>query len=197
MKPKLVGITGGIGVGKSLVAHIFQILGTPIYNADNEAKYLLNNDVLLKEQMINTFGKESYEQGLLNRNYLAQVVFNSQEKLAQLNALVHPRVQVDFDNWCTKHQNNDYVMKEAALLYETGGYKLLDKMIVVDTPLELRIHSIKQRDSFRSEQEIKNIIQKQLSNDEKVKKADFVVQNDEKELVITQVLSIHNQLIQK
>lgn len=197
MKPKLVGITGGIGVGKSLVAHIFEILGTPIYNADNQAKYLLNNDSLLKEQIIDTFGKESYEEGLLNRKYLAQVVFNSQEKLAQLNALVHPRVQVDFDNWCTKHQNHSYLMKEAALLYETGGYKLLDYMIVVDTPLALRVQRIKQRDSFRSEEEIKNIIEKQLSNDQKVKKADFVVQNDEKKLVIPQVLSIHNQLIKK
>lgn len=197
MTPQLVGITGGIGVGKSLVARIFLTLGTPIYNADNRAKYLLNNDSLLQKQIIDTFGKESYEEGLLNRNYLAKVVFNSQEKLNQLNALVHPRVQIDFDNWCLKYQDSPYLIKEAALLYETGAYKRLDKMIVVDASLELRIHRIKQRDSFRSEAEIKNIIQKQLSNDEKVKKADFVVQNDEKELVITQVLSIHNQLIEK
>ncbi len=197
MKPLLIGITGGIGVGKSLVAHIFEVLGTPIYNADNQAKFLLNNDLTLKQNIINAFGEESYQDEQLNRDHIAKIVFNNQEKLNLLNSIVHPCVDQDFQQWCNKYQNTPYLLKEAALLYETGGYQKLDYMIVVDAPLELRIQRIRQRDPFRSEEEVKNIIQKQMPNEDKVSKADFVLLNDEKNMVIQQILTIHQQFLKK
>lgn len=193
----LIGITGGIGVGKSLVSHIFEILKVPVYNADNQARWLLNHNSILQDKIINTFGEKSYQNNQFNRDHIAKIVFNNQEKLNELNNIVHPCVDQNFNQWCDKYQDVPYVLKEAALLYETGGYQKLDYMIVVDTPLDLRIQRIRQRDPFRSEEEVKNIINKQMPNEDKVEKANFVVLNDEKNMVIQQVLDINNQLLKK
>ncbi|HCB47151.1 MAG TPA: dephospho-CoA kinase, partial [Algoriphagus sp.] len=139
-KPKLVGITGGIGSGKSTVAKIFEILGIPVYYADDKAKSLMNHDSELKEQIIQEFGEESYNsEGDLNRKYLASTVFSDPEKVKKINSLVHPAVGRDFETWASI-QSTSYVLKEAALIFETGGEKKLDAVINVSSPLKIRVN---------------------------------------------------------
>ncbi len=194
-KKMLIGITGGIGSGKSTVAKIFNILGIPVYSADDRAKWLMANDSDLKGQIISNFGEESYfEDGSLNRNYLASQVFNDEEKVSIINSLVHPAVKKDFEKWASK-QNSPYVLKEAALLFETGSYKDLDKVINVSAPLKIRINRILLRDPQRSENQINDIINKQLPDEEKNLKADFVIKNSDNRLLIPQVMEIHRELL--
>jgi dephospho-CoA kinase len=194
-KKMLIGITGGIGSGKSTVAKIFNILGIPIYSADDRAKWLMANDTDLKDQIISSFGKESYfEDGSLNRSYLASRVFNDEEKVSIINSLVHPAVKKDFEKWVLK-QNSPYVLKEAALLFETGSYMDLDKVINVSAPLKIRINRIMLRDPQRSENQINDIINKQLPDEEKNLKADFVIKNSDNRLLIPQVMQIHQLLL--
>jgi dephospho-CoA kinase len=194
-KPILVGITGGIGSGKSTVAKIFSILGIPIYYADDRAKWLMANDSDLKKQIQENFGSESYtEGGILNRAFLASKVFSDEEKVKIINGLVHPAVKLDFENWA-KAQNSSYVLKEAALLFETGSYKDLDKVINVSSPIRIRISRVLMRDLHRNEKQVNDIIDKQLPDEEKNKLADFVVKNTDNKMLIPQVLEIHNQLL--
>jgi len=155
-KPITVGITGGIGSGKTLICKLFAILGTPIYNADNRAKELINSTLI--EPITKAFGSESYENGVLNRAYIAKLVFTNQIQLDLLNSIVHPAVAVDFENWVSTHNNSEYVLKEAALLVETGSYKQLDKLIVITAPYQLRVERVKKRDAFRSVQQLTNSI---------------------------------------
>ena len=134
-KPLGIGVTGGIGTGKSLVCKIFAVLGAPIYDADARAKQLMTVDKILVDQIKARFGRSSYHpDGSLNRDLLSREVFQDPLKLAQLNQLVHPRVAVDSENWLRENENSPYVVKEAALLYESGAYKSLDKIIVVTAP---------------------------------------------------------------
>lgn len=194
-KPLLVGITGGIGSGKSTVARIFSILGIPIYYADDRAKWLMANDPKLKKQIMDHFGNESYsEDGILNRAFLATKVFADEEKVKIINSLVHPAVRLDFENW-SNAQNSHYVLKEAALLFETGSYKDLDKVINVSTPIKIRISRVLMRDPHRNEKQINDIIDKQLPDEEKNKLADFIIKNTDNKMLIPQVLEIHNQLL--
>lgn len=194
-KPLLVGITGGIGSGKSTVARIFSILGIPIYNADDRAKWLMANDPKLKKQIMDHFGSESYsEDGNLNRAFLATKVFADEEKVKIINSLVHPPVRLDFENW-SNEQNSHYVLKEAALLFETGSYKDLDKVINVSCPIKIRISRVLMRDPHRNEKQVNDIIDKQLPDEEKNKLADFVIKNTDNKMLIPQVLEIHNQLL--
>ncbi|TAD99774.1 MAG: dephospho-CoA kinase [Bacteroidetes bacterium] len=190
-----IGITGGIGTGKSTVCLIFRQLGTPIYDADQRAKWLMTNNKLLKEEIIEHFGNESYlPNGELNRGYLANQVFQDQQKVALLNALVHPKVGQDMKNWANQQKKN-YVLKEAALMIESGSYKELDKIILVDAPLDIRLKRIQKRDPQRTEQEILGIIAKQMPEEEKRKVADFIVLNDQTQLLIPQVLNLHKQFL--
>jgi dephospho-CoA kinase len=194
-KPFLVGITGGIGSGKSTVARIFSILGIPIYYADERAKWLMANDPELKKQILNNFGSESYsEEGVLNRAFLASKVFSDEEKVKIINALVHPAVGADFEKWA-HDQNSPYVLKEAALLFETGSYKDLDKVINVSSPIKIRISRVLMRDPHRNEKQVNDIIDKQLPDEEKNKLADFVIKNTDNKMLIPQVLEIHKQLL--
>lgn len=194
-KPFLVGITGGIGSGKSTACRIFSILGVPIYYADDRAKWLMANDEDLKAGIISNFGQESYNaDGSLNRTYLASVVFADEKKTAIINGLVHPTVKGDFENWASK-QRAAYVLKEAALLFESGSYQDLDKIINVSAPLKTRITRVLMRDRHRSEQQVNEIIDKQLSDEEKNQKADYVIKNSENKLLIPQVLEIHKKLL--
>jgi dephospho-CoA kinase len=194
-KPLLVGITGGIGSGKSTVAHIFSILGIPIYYADDRAKWLMANDPKLKKQIMDHFGSESYsEDGILNRAFLATKVFADEEKVMIINSLVHPAVRLDFENW-SNSQNSHYVLKEAALLFETGSYKDLDKVINVSCPIKIRISRVLMRDPHRNEKQVNDIIDKQLPDEEKNKLADFIIKNTDNKMLIPQVLEIHNQLL--
>ncbi len=196
-KPLQVGITGGIGSGKSLICKIFAVLGVPVYEADSRAKAIYVQNLQLKKQIIEEFGQESYlPDGQLNRKHLAAQVFTNGDKVALLNSLVHPRVAKDFTAWLSAHTYYPYVIKEAALLFESGSYKSLDKIITVFTPLDLRIQRIAARDTHRTPQEIQAIIGKQLSEEDKMQKADYVLLNDEKHLIIPQVLALHRQFIE-
>jgi dephospho-CoA kinase len=194
-KPLLVGITGGIGSGKSTVAKIFSILGIPIYYADDRAKWLMAYDPELKNQIKDNFGSESYsEEGILNREFLASKVFSDEAKVKTINALVHPAVKTDFEKWANQ-QVSPYVIKEAALLFETGSFKDLDKVINVSSPLKIRISRVLMRDPHRNEKQVNDIIDKQLPDEEKNKLADYVIKNTYNKLLIPQVLEIHNQLL--
>lgn len=193
-RPLLIGITGGIGSGKSTVCRIFQILGIPIYSADDRAKWLMANDPELKAGISNAFGTESYlEDGRVNRAFLAEKVFSDPERVKQINALVHPVVGKDFQTWA-ENQNTSYILKEAALLFETDSYRALDKTINVSSPLKIRVARILMRDPHRSEAQINHIIDQQMPDDEKNEKADFVIKNTDNKLLIPQVLDIHHKL---
>lgn len=194
-KPLLIGLTGGIGSGKSTVAKIFSILGIPIYYADVRAKWLMAFDEDLKNQILNNFGPESFtEEGKLNRNYLAEKVFSDHEKVKIINSLVHPAVKMDFEKWSSQ-QNSPYVLKEAALLFETGSFKELEKTINVSAPLKVRVTRVLLRDPNRTEKQVNDIIDKQIPDEEKNQRADFVIKNADNKLLIPQVLEIHRQLL--
>jgi dephospho-CoA kinase len=188
-----IGITGGIGSGKSVVARLFATLGVPVYDSDSRAKWVMAHDAVLREQLQAAFGANTYDDtGQLNRPYLAQVAFNDATQLARLNALVHPRVGEDFATWTAVQAAADYpyILKEAALLYESGAYRNLDSIITVFAPPEVRAARVLQRDAHRSATEVQAIMGKQLSEEEKLQRADYVVYNDDSQLVIPQVLTL-------
>ncbi len=191
-----IGITGGIGSGKSLVCKIFASLGVPIYDADSRAKSIMTTDGILVQQIKKEFGSLSYyEDGRLNREYLSSAVFNDAHKLKRLNELVHPRVGADSERWVEENVTHPYLLREAALLFESGSFKKCDKIIVVTAPEALRVKRVLHRDKQRTEQEVIAIIHNQMTEEEKVKRADFVIHNDETELVVLQVLKLHEQFI--
>jgi dephospho-CoA kinase len=191
-QPVQIGITGGIGSGKSLVCRIFHVLGVPVYDADSRAKKLMTTDGILINQIKKEFGTLSYyEDGTLNRELLGKNVFNNPEMLAKLNSLVHPRVALDYNQWTQEQSGVKYCLKEAALLFEAGSYQSLDKIIVVAAPDELRIKRVLQRDRHRNRADVEKIINNQMPQEEKIKKADFVINNNETELVVPQVLKLH------
>lgn len=193
--PLQVGITGGIGSGKSLVSHIFKLLGVPIYDADSRAKSIMTTDGILVSQIKKEFGVLSYRaDGSVNREYLAEHVFSDPKKLKRLNELVHPRVGVDFKRWA-EEQRTPYVLKEAALLFEAGSNKALDKIIVVSAPEELRIKRVLQRDRHRTAEHVRDIIRNQLKEEEKLKLSDYIIVNDGSSPVIPQVLELHKQFL--
>jgi dephospho-CoA kinase len=195
-RPLQIGITGGIGSGKSLISKIFAVLGIPVYDADSHAKELMTTDGILVSGIKKEFGDLSYHtNGALNREYLAQHVFTNEEKLKVLNALVHPRVAADYDHWVKQQAEVPYVLKEAALLFEAASHKALDKIIVVSAPVELRIKRVLKRDAHRSVEQIKAIVEKQMPEDEKLKRADYIVVNDETQLVTSQVISLHEKFL--
>jgi dephospho-CoA kinase len=188
-----IGITGGIGSGKSVVARLFATLGVPVYDSDSRAKWVMAHDVVLREQLQAAFGTETYDaEGQLNRPYLAQVAFNDAAQLARLNGLVHPRVGEDFATWTAAQAaaGYPYILKEAALLYESGAYRSLDGIITVFAPLEVRTARVLRRDAHRSASEVQAIMAKQLSEEEKLQRADHVVYNDDSQLVLPQVLTL-------
>ena len=192
--PLQIGITGGIGSGKTLICKIFHSLGIPIYDADSRAKILMTTDGILVEQIKKEFGMLSYnEDGSLNRKYLGQIAFDQKLKLEKLNQLVHPRVAKDYEEWVSTHQHFPYVIKEAALLFESGSYKGLDKIVAVSASEQIRMKRVLQRDTHRTEKDVENIFGNQLPENEKLKRADFVIINDETRLVIPQVLELHER----
>lgn len=191
-----IGVTGGIGSGKSLVCKIFQSLGVPVYDADSRAKSLMGTDEILKSAILKEFGESSYlPDGTFNRSHIGEIVFKNSVKLRVLNALVHPRIAVDYDTWVEQYRTTRYVIKEAALLFETNSYRALDKTIVVHSQESIRIRRVLQRDSHRSEEQLREIMQKQMPEDEKLKMANFIIVNDETQLVIPQVLKLHHIFI--
>jgi dephospho-CoA kinase len=188
-----IGITGGIGSGKSTVANIFEVLGIPVYYADAAAKRLMNEDEELKQKIKQQFGDEVYKNGKLNKKYLADIVFASPEKLALLNALVHPATLKDADNWMQK-QTTPYTLKEAALIFESGAQQNLDYVIGVTAPAPLRILRTMQRDGITREEVIARM-DKQMEETIKMKLCDFVIKNDEQEMLLPQVIQLHEKLL--
>ena len=191
-----IGVTGGIGSGKTTVCKIFETLGIPVYYADERAKWLMVNNPDLVQSIINLFGSEAYlPDGALNRAYIAQIVFNDSNLLKELNQLVHPAVQKDSVHWHELQKNVSYTLKEAALLFETGSYKLLDRIITVYAPETVRIARVQKRDNTTVEA-IKARMDKQLPDAFKIENADYVIHNYEDHSLIKQVLEIHKELLQ-
>jgi len=193
-----IGITGGIGSGKTTVCKIFEVLGIPVFYADPEAKNIMVKDELLIAGIKETFGEESYfSDGTLNNKHIAGIVFNDEAELKKLNALVHPAVFRGFDAWEKQiPASTPYTLKEAALLFESGSYKMCDINILVTAPLEVKINRVMQRDGISAEQ-VKARMDKQLSDEEKVKLADYSIINDEKSSIIEQVYTLHKQFLEK
>lgn len=189
-----VGLTGGIGSGKTHIAGLFLKLNIPVYNSDNRGKYLMSNDEAVKKQLIDAFGPETFCKGELNRNFLAKQVFNDSSKLTTINQIVHPAVKIDYENWLHTNSNKPYTIKEAAILIESGAYKDCDKLIVVTAPLDVRIKRIEKRDNMTPD-EINSRIAKQISDEERLKYANYVVNNDGIMLVDKQIIEIHKQLL--
>ena len=190
-----IGITGGIGSGKSTVAKVFEVLGIPVYYADEEAKRIMNEDALLKEQLIQHFGPATYPGGKLDRKYLAGIVFKDPAKLELLNSLVHPATIRDGEAWMQR-QTTPYAIKEAALIFESGSQSHLDYVIGVSAPDALRIHRTIQRDHITREEVVARM-NRQIKQVIKMRLCDFVVVNDEQSAVIPQVLSLHEHLLEK
>lgn len=202
MTPLQIGVTGGIGSGKSVVCRVFTALGVPVYDADTRAKWLTNHDPALRTSILELLGPEAYisdsvgqQPTIYNREWVASQVFTNPALLAQLNALVHPRVMADTEIWVEQHATYPYLIKEAALMRAAGDHNSLDKVIVVTAPVDLRIARIRQRDPHRSETDIRNIIDRQVSDADRLRLADYVVRNDETELVLPQVLRLHEAFL--
>ncbi len=190
-----VGLTGGIGSGKSTVARVFEVLGIPVYYADEATRQLMNTDEILKKEIINNFGEESYSNGQLNRPYIASIVFNDKEKLELLNALTHPATIRHANAWM-QQQTSPYVIKEAALIFESGSAENLDYVIGVSAPKPLRIQRVMERDHISAE-EVQKRMSRQLSEEMKMKLCDFVLVNNDSDLLTPQVLALHEQLLKK
>jgi len=193
-----IGLTGGIGSGKTTVAKVFEVLGIPVYYADDAAKRLMNTDETLKKQIKNLFGESVYSGGILNRKQLAALVFNDPEKLELLNMLVHPVTISDAEKWMQQQalsgEHPPYTVKEAALIFESGAGQNLDYVIGVTAPAPLRILRTMQRDGIDREGVIARM-DKQMDETIKMKLCDFVIKNDEQEMLLPQVLDLHKELL--
>ncbi|MFA7444766.1 MAG: dephospho-CoA kinase [Flavobacteriaceae bacterium] len=172
---KIIGLTGGIGSGKSTVASYFQELGVPVYIADTEAKKIMEEAETI-EQVQKLFEENVIVEGKLDRKKIASIVFNNPEKLEQLNQVIHPRVKQDFKNWLKKHQQHRFVIKEVAILFETGSEKEFDAIILVTAPEKIRIERVMQRDKV-TEAQVMERIKNQLSDQEKINKSSFIIKN--------------------
>ncbi|MDZ7607792.1 MAG: dephospho-CoA kinase [Cyclobacteriaceae bacterium] len=194
--PVAVGITGGIGSGKSVVCHIFSLLGVPVYYADVQAKTITETDPTVIKSINSEFGAEAFsEDGTLNRRYLADIAFHNPEKLSRLNKIIHPAVEKDFRSWIKTHYSAPFVIKEAALLLESGSYKNLDFIIVVFSTEGQRISRIMARDKHRTLADIKAIMSRQTDDAAKFAVSHFRIDNTGTKLLIPQVLKIHEFLV--
>ena len=188
-----VGLTGGIGAGKSTVAHIFEVLGIPVYHADQEAKRLMQTNPVLIEKIRMAFSDKAYADGILDRKFLSSVVFNDKEQLEMLNSIVHPFTIQDGKDWMKK-QTSPYAIKEAALIFESGSQGEFDSIIGVFSPTTLRIHRTIQRDQVEREK-VLHRMEKQLDESIKMKLCDHVLINNEQTLLIPQVIDLHEKMM--
>jgi dephospho-CoA kinase len=189
-----VGITGGIGSGKTIVCKIFEVLGIPVYNADFHAKSLMEKSPEISNGLARLFGPSIIANGKIDRKKLAQIIFSNTDALAAVNDLVHPEVRKDFIKWVDKMPGQDYIIEEAAILFESGAYKLLDFNITVSAPEEMRISRVMERDNVSRESVISRI-NNQMTDMDREKLADSVILNDESVLLIPQILKLHNKLL--
>jgi dephospho-CoA kinase len=185
---KIIGLTGGIGSGKTLVANYIKSLGIPVYIADDEARKLMENDLVI-QAIVNEFGTDILDDNHLNRKKLAQLVFNNPDKLQKLNAIVHPLVKKHFDLWVHEHHYFPFVVKEAAILFESGGYKDCDSIITVVAPLETRMERIMERDKTDRESILKRMAN-QWADEDRIAKSDYVIYNNTVEETQNQINKI-------
>ena len=186
-----LGITGGIGSGKSIVAELLKLYDIPVYNADNEAKRLNDESPVIRQKLTQNFGEDLYASGKLDKQKFAQIIFNDPEKLRIANSIIHPELQKDFLRWVNFHSDSDIVAMEAALLFEANFQSMFDSIVTVYAPMALRIVRASQRDRTTPEK-IEERIRNQFSDEEKVKLSDFVIFNDEKHSLIRQVSDLLN-----
>jgi dephospho-CoA kinase len=189
---KIIGITGGIGSGKTIVSKVFETLGISVYNSDIEAKKLNNSSERIKKELINRFGNDLYKEDVLDKKLLAKYIFNNSENIKFVNNIIHPEVKKHFEKWL-KLQKGRFVIKESAILIETGIYKDVDILISVLAPEELRIKRIFNRDNLNKE-EIKARIDKQTNDETRLSISDYIVKNDDKHLIIPQILQIYSEI---
>lgn len=188
MKPKLIGITGGIGAGKSTVSTICKHLGFKVYNSDQRAKEIVSEDSIIKKKLISFFGNNIYKNGVLDRKFLSDKIFNDKSSLEQINSIIHPAVKKDFNSWVINNSNEKILFKESALLLESGAYKELDKIILIVSDKNLRVSRVLNRDQKRSKKEIESIIDKQINEAEAIKFADIVIDNNHKRMLLPSVI---------
>lgn len=191
----VVGLTGGIGSGKTTIAKWFQSQNIPVYIADKEAKALMNRSKVIKRKLTSLFGEDAYKEGKLNREYLASKIFSDRKLLSKMNAIVHPKVGSHFNRWLKK-QDSPYVIKEAAIIFENNLEYQYDYIITVVADKDLRIERVMKRDNA-SKEKVESIISNQLSDEEKIKKSHFVINNNKLEEAKEQALSIHQILLKK
>jgi dephospho-CoA kinase len=189
---KIIGLTGGIGSGKTTVAKLFEELGVPVYNSDLKAKKLMQNSKELRTAIIDLLGKESYVLQKLNKKYIADKIFEDKDLLQKLNAIVHPAVRQDFIKWAKK-ESSPYVIQEAAILFENNSYKTFDKIILVKAPKNVRLQRVLTRDAI-SEKEILTRMENQWDDSKKIPLADYVIENTDIEKTKIQVQKIHHEL---
>ena len=189
----VVGLTGGIGSGKSTVAKLFEVMGVPVYNSDTRAKEMYYKPEV-KKQVIDLFGSEAYNsEGKLNPTHVAKIIFNDSSKLQKINDIIHPEVEKDFKEFLKNNSSHKIVIQESALVFETNIYKKLDKIILVTSPMEFKIARVIARDGMSAE-EVEKRIKHQLPDEEKIPISDFVIKNDEVEGLIPQVISVFEKL---
>jgi len=188
-----IGITGGIGSGKTLVSQIFSILGVPVFYADDVAKNIVDSDPDVRAAIMKYFGKDIYIKNYkINKKALSKIVFTDKHSLDRLNNIVHPVVQKKFNIWMTGNKNSKYIIKEAAIIFESNTYKELDGIICVAAPVELRIQRVIRRDKITKEEVIKRI-SNQIDENTRIQKSDYIINNDGKSLILPQILKLHNQ----
>ena len=192
-RPLKVGVTGGIGSGKSLVCNIFKILQVPVFEADKESKNLMNSNSNIRKELIALLGEHVYtRQGILDTKMMAEIIFNNKELIQKVNQIIHPAVRNNFIKWW-QHQNTDYVIQEAAILFESGGYQLMDLNILITAPEKLRIKRVMERDGVTKQQLLARMAN-QWNDEKKIKLADFIIYNDEKKFLLTQVFELHRKI---
>jgi dephospho-CoA kinase len=191
-----VGVTGGIGSGKSLICEVFSHLGIPVYTADDAAKHLMDEDPEIIKDLKRVFGNDIYRHGKLDRPKLAGLIFDDPKLLADVNRIVHPRVQHDFTNWCSTFTGVPFIIQESAIIFESGANKLFDYIILVTSPVEMRIQRVLNRPGT-SREKIMRIMKNQLPEEEKIVGSHFIIKNDETTLVLPVILSIYTRIAKK
>ena len=194
MAPFLVGITGGIGSGKSTISKILYHLGYRIYNSDNRARELMNSDDKIRQLLIENFGKKVYNNSIINNKYLSKIIFSDSGNMSKINSIVHPEVIKDYKLWVKNNHEEKILFKESALLFESGSYKDLDLIIYVHADENLRISRVLDRDKDRTKVEIQKIMSRQMSKTDAIKLADIAISNNQKELLLPKIINVIDKI---
>ncbi len=189
-----VGLTGGIGSGKTLVCNVLEKLGVPVYYADSAARRLMNSNTDLINKIVGMFGKEAYKEESINRLYLAEQVFGNPQKLSDLNSVVHPVVREDYNSWAISQKDAAYVVEEAAILFESGANRFMDEIVWVYAPDTLRIKRVMERDGV-DEKSVRRRMKYQMDDEERKGLADYIIHNDETEMLLPQIITMHTKLL--